>query len=711
MAERVEILKVEVDNQQAGEELTKIVKELARVQREQAMLNKELMLGNKLNDEQKKAYADNVKEIDRLKGAQKTATKEIITGIKNQKGSVMDLRESLKQLVDQRNKISLDTKEGQQAVRDLNKQIAGLNDEISAVERGGGDFRRNVGNYASAFDGLGANVTSVIGALEGVNVAALFTKASLLAIPFVAIATIIALFVSRLMESEKFTNALSRGFALLKDVAKPALDIINDALNATIEAFEFGLSALEAFVASFKSASKEQQEATKGTITSYLELEKAQQALLKRQREFQIENKKLIKDEEALKNIRDDERKTIDERIEANEKLAKIEQERLAKGIALQEEAIRLIQSEIDLKGGESLVGSEMLNKLTDARVALEELVEESIGRQNEAITNQVQLERELFEVQQELAQKRAEVALAEAETKKEEFKARQKLLNTELKNEENAIKQRSLNAEQQAEFLLLIERDYLQKQKDLREEFGLKPISQVLFGTKEQLEEDFEEFKKNSEKINEDVKKGIDERLKAAKKETEAKKAQADRQRKIDEETEQAKVDLALNTLGITSSLLEQGTAEYKGVKIAETVISTAAGISKAFADPKLVFPADVIQASVVAATGAVNIATIAAAAGGGEFVTKGETLLLVGDNPGGQERVIVEPIGGRGTTRTAGTNLDVISNSRQESSSIDAANMIQAALMNMPPPVVTVREFNTVARRVQVKEQTANL
>ena len=120
---------------------------------------------------------------------------------------------------------------------------------------------------------------------------------------------------------------------------------------------------------------------------------------------------------------------------------------------------------------------------------------------------------------------------------------------------------------------------------------------------------------------------------------------------------------------------------------------------------------PANAIQAAAIAVTGAANIATIAAAAGGGEFITRGETLLLVGDNPGGQERVTVEPIGGRGTTRTAGTNLDVISNSRQESSSIDAANMIQAALINMPPPVVTVREFNTVARRVQVKEQTANL
>lgn len=39
-------------------------------------------------------------------------------------------------------------------------------------------------------------------------------------------------------------------------------------------------------------------------------------------------------------------------------------------------------------------------------------------------------------------------------------------------------------------------------------------------------------------------------------------------------------------------------------------------------------------------------------AAAGGGDFITKGPTLLLVGDNPGGRERVSVEPLSGRGKT-----------------------------------------------------------
>lgn len=43
-------------------------------------------------------------------------------------------------------------------------------------------------------------------------------------------------------------------------------------------------------------------------------------------------------------------------------------------------------------------------------------------------------------------------------------------------------------------------------------------------------------------------------------------------------------------------------------------------------------------------------------AAAGGADFTTSGPTLLMVGDNPGGRERVRVDPLSGRGTTRRYG-------------------------------------------------------
>jgi hypothetical protein len=48
-----------------------------------------------------------------------------------------------------------------------------------------------------------------------------------------------------------------------------------------------------------------------------------------------------------------------------------------------------------------------------------------------------------------------------------------------------------------------------------------------------------------------------------------------------------------------------------------------------------------------------AVNTGLVLAAAGGADFVTTGPQMMMVGDNPGGRERVTVEPLSGAGTTR----------------------------------------------------------
>ena len=44
---------------------------------------------------------------------------------------------------------------------DLQKQIQSLNTEISAAEQATGRYQRNVGNYASAWNGLGMSVQQV----------------------------------------------------------------------------------------------------------------------------------------------------------------------------------------------------------------------------------------------------------------------------------------------------------------------------------------------------------------------------------------------------------------------------------------------------------------------------------------------------------------------------------------------------------------------
>ena len=66
-------------------------------------------------------------------------------------------------------------------------------------------------------------------------------------------------------------------------------------------------------------------------------------------------------------------------------------------------------------------------------------------------------------------------------------------------------------------------------------------------------------------------------------------------------------------------------------------------------------------LNTGAVLASGFNAIRNINRAAGGGNFLTKGPTMLLVGDNPGGVERVTVEPLSGRGKTKASGNLIQM--------------------------------------------------
>jgi hypothetical protein len=125
-----------------------------------------------------------------------------------------------------------------------------------------------------------------------------------------------------------------------------------------------------------------------------------------------------------------------------------------------------------------------------------------------------------------------------------------------------------------------------------------------------------------------------------------------------------------------------------------------------------------------IAAITSATNIIG-GAAAGGGDFVTSKPTLLLVGDNPGGRERVTVEPLSGRGKT-TVNPNSGLIAmagggtiTTTGYGGFADRANAAKGiidyseladAMANMPSPVVLVSDVNKAqAKQTYVKSKTS--
>lgn len=208
------------------------------------------------------------------------------------------------------------------------------------------------------------------------------------------------------------------------------------------------------------------------------------------------------------------------------------------------------------------------------------------------------------------------------------------------------------------------------------------------------------------------------------------AEKAQKefDNEKKIKDlkvKSEQAMLDLILGKKSVAHAL---GTALLKKDSLKEVVINTkAAAISafKSLAGIPIVGPVlgAVAAAAAIAygATQAAGIAGISFAAGGGSFLTKGPTMLIVGDNPGGVERIDVSPISGRGETKVAGNMIalagggTVISDGGYSKNNgvmeVNQSLMIAQALRNMPQQYVSWKEFTELDTRIKVKQAITSL
>ena len=102
---------------------------------------------------------------------------------------------------------------------------------------------------------------------------------------------------------------------------------------------------------------------------------------------------------EKLRQVRDDENKTFEERIKANEELGIVLEEQAKQMLALQQIQVKAAQIEYD-----KLQNQENLIALTEAQNELLAIEAQITGFQSEQLTNQVSLQRELQDVKNELA-------------------------------------------------------------------------------------------------------------------------------------------------------------------------------------------------------------------------------------------------------------------------------------------------------------------
>lgn len=115
------------------------------------------------------------------------------------------------------------------------------------------------------------------------------------------------------------------------------------------------------------------------------------------QDKINLKNAESLREQEKLKNIRDDEQRSEQVRLKANEKLGKILVKNLQDNLKQEQAKLKVLEDQLALKP-EILRADEDLRKINDQRIVIAEKEEEILGRQNEFITNRFQIEKEINE-------------------------------------------------------------------------------------------------------------------------------------------------------------------------------------------------------------------------------------------------------------------------------------------------------------------------
>ena len=724
MAQEVNIIRIEVDQTSAAKELAAVRKSISELTNDRNELNKKIKEGNELTEQEIKDLGRVEKQLNEAKNNEREFTKTI----QAQNNSLTQLRNRLSELTRERNDLDTSTKEGKKRFGELTDQIKKYSDNIKKAEEAGGDFRRSVGNYVKALEKAKTKANSLGKALAATGI--------------IKLAVILSSVASSFTSTNEGAEELAKLLGQIEGISKPFIQqmqkiglvvgstlvkaftqvgaVLQSFKNFDVFNFSESIKSIEDAIAPLsKTISEAGEEIEK--INAGFDFNKAIEegkrlgaqfaALRKNQRDLNIEQAKYERDLfkirnniEALKNIRDNETQSITDRIKANEELSTLEQNALKQGEQIAQRRIELIQKEIKLNGGRAKSSEELVLSLIEAEKTLFEIQEDSAGRVNENITNRVALQREASEQELEVFTRLAESEIALLDELNKERLEKQKQLAVDLANEEiNALQNTSLTERQKADTITAINNELYIKLNQLDADYTAK-------------------YKAYQDEQTADVKEGAANRAAIRQQET--------------QQALQASADL----FGTLAAQFDQASAEYKifatgqatasFVSQLQNIVATNTAPSQpgnlaTFGGAGAI--ASAIQIAAATAQFGANLALINRAAGGGDFVTTKPTMLLVGDNPGGRERVTVEPLSGRGQTKihpgsgmvamagggtlTAGSGTGIMSASREASSQFAQATALQQALRNMPAPVVSVKDINTVQGRVTVKDNISRI
>lgn len=463
MAQKINIAELKIDNKALIQSLSQTKKAIDELSATQKVLKQ-------AGDTSSATFVDNEAKLKALKSeynnqskalqASQKATTTLNSALEKEITTLDQAKQNNSELRQIRNQLNSETTEGAKAIELLNSKIdentTFIESNVDAYENQKmqvGDYKNQIIEASQAINPLNGGIagftqrskeaggvgnllkTSLGGATQGFIG---LTKASLgfIATPIGALLGVLVgafLLVRNAMNrSEESTNKIKKAFSAFQGITNTLLKILEPlgeflidglakgfelaekAIYKGIDAIASGLELLgfDEQAKSLRGFNSEIQQGAKDAKT----LAEAEAQLTKAQRESQKIQLEYQRDAEKLRQIRDNENLSIQERIKANEDLGAVLKQQLADELKIAQQALLVANLRIKSEGETK----DALDQQAEALTTIADIQERITGQESEQLTNRVALQKEAKEKAKEYRDKQREIA-DEAIKKQEE--------------------------------------------------------------------------------------------------------------------------------------------------------------------------------------------------------------------------------------------------------------------------------------------------
>ena len=298
------------------------------------------------------------------------------------------------------------------SINEMSGSIKGMSGSIDGMDDSINDMNGSINEMGNKLDSLPGPIGGIVSGIGSMTKAALTFIATPFGAILAAIVGTVGLLIKAFKRSEtnmnkikQVTARLSGAFQGLLKMLEPVAEFIVDNLIKAFDALGTAVDKTLGFVSkSLKKLGFDKAAENVNNFTEKLkdsskaseDLEKKQALLIKQQRNanrIQLEFQRLA---EIQRQIRDDESKGIDERIDANKKLGSILKEQLNEELKIARLALEIAEDRIKLEGDNET----NLNARAEALTRIADIQERITGQESEQLVNVNSLikERDEFE-------------------------------------------------------------------------------------------------------------------------------------------------------------------------------------------------------------------------------------------------------------------------------------------------------------------------